>query len=193
MKLLSVLALLACLSGCAFSVYDVNVGYKYNNPIVTDLSAATLAIGEFKDSRNVANPRMIMNQKNGYGQTTTGGWQAEKPLAEIVKDAVTDGLKKSGAIINENAKNLILSAELLEFDGDIKMGAWVGSYVGKMSVKIQLVNKDTGEIIWRDTFVGSGEAKANKGGIPSILKISLDNLVDNLLKDPLFIQKVSGK
>ncbi|SDB52142.1 hypothetical protein SAMN02927930_02055 [Pseudidiomarina indica] len=192
MRLPIALSLVMLLSGCAFSVYDVNVDYKYDNPIETDLSSIALDVGEFKDSRNVDNPRMIMNQKNGYGQTTTGGWQAEKPLIDIVKDAVIDGLKKSGVTLNENSQDMVLSAELLEFDGDIKMGAWVGSYVGKMSVKMQLVDKQSGEIIWRDTFVGSGEAKGNEG-VASVLKISLDNLVDNLLNDKYFIQKVSGK
>src|SRR5690606_9508072 len=137
MRLPIALSLVMLLSGCAFSVYDVNVDYKYDNPIETDLSSIALDVGEFKDSRNVDNPRMIMNQKNGYGQTTTGGWQAEKPLIDIVKDAVIDGLKKSGVTLNENSQDMVLSAELLEFDGDIKMGAWVGSYVGKMSVKMQ--------------------------------------------------------
>lgn len=192
MRLPILLSLLILLPGCAFTVYDVNVDYAYDNPIDTDLSAVELSMGEFKDLRNVENPRMIMNQKNGYGQTTTGGWQAEKPLIDIVKDAVTDGLKKSGVDINENTPNMILSAELLEFDGEIKMGAWSGSYVGKITVKMQLIDEESEEIIWRDTFIGSGEAKGNEG-VASALKVSLDNLVDNLLTDQYFIQKISGR
>ena len=64
-KLFLPLILLATLSGCAFTVHDVKVNYKYNNPAITDLNSAKLNIGQFKDSRNVANSRMIMNQKNG--------------------------------------------------------------------------------------------------------------------------------
>lgn len=192
MKLPLTLSFLVFLAGCAFSVYDVNVDYNYDNPVKTRLDSISLNIGEFKDSRNLENPRMIMNQTNGYGQTTTGGWQAEKPLADIVKDAVTDGLKKSGAVVDNNSENMVLSAELLGFDGGIKMGAWVGTYFGKISVKMQLMNKQTGDVIWRDTFVGNGEAKGNQG-VASVLKISLDNLVDNLLTDEYFIQKISGK
>src|SRR5690554_7751194 len=86
MRLPIALSLVMLLSGCAFNVYVVNVDYKYDNPIETDLSSIALDVGEFKDSRNVDNPRMIVNQKNGYGQTTTGGWQAEKPLIDIVKE-----------------------------------------------------------------------------------------------------------
>ena len=190
-KLLPPLILLATLSGCAFTVYDVNVGYKYNNPVVTDLNSAKLNIGQFKDSRKVVNPRMIMNQKNGYGQTTTGGWQAEKPLVEFVKEGVTDGLIKAKAVIG-SSENMILSGELLSFDGDTKMGMWSGTFTGKITVKLQLSEKNSGKTIWKDTFVGSGEEKGD-GGVESIVKISVDNLVDNILKDEYFIQKASGK
>ncbi len=191
-KILTSLMLLITLSGCAFTVHDVNVGYKYNKPTTNDLSSVTINIGEFKDARNVDNPRMIMNQKNGYGQTTTGGWQAEKPLVEIVKDGITDGLVRSGAVTNANKSNLTLTGQLLGFDGDIKMGWWSGTFNGKVTVKLQLTENGTGKIILRDTYVGSGEAEG-KSGIESIVKVSVDNLVDNLLKDEFFIQKLKNK
>lgn len=191
-KLLLTLFLLAILPGCAFTVHDVKVNYKYDKPATTSLSSVALNMGEFKDSRNIENTRMIMNQKNGYGQTTTGGWQAEKPLVEIVKDGITEGLIKSGAITDASNINMILSGQLLGFDGDVKMGAWSGSYTGKVTMKLQLTENGTGKIIWRDTFVGSGEAEGGEG-IESIVKVSIDNLVDNLLKDEYFIQQVTKK
>ena len=191
-NIVPILLAISLTTGCAFTVHDVNVDYQYDKPVSSDLSFANIEVGDFSDTRDVENPRMIMHMKNGYGQTTSGGWQAEKPINEILRDAVIDGLGDAGANLMTSGGNLLLSGELLEVEGEIIMGAWVGSYKGKVSAKFQVKNNSTGKIIWRDTFIGSGEVKGGKGSGPETsLKVALDDLVTDLLNDEYFLSKLS--
>ena len=129
-----------------------------------------------------------MNMTNLYGDTTSGGWQAEKPLNEIVKDAVVQGLSKSNIMLSPNSE-LKLSGELLSFDVETIMRAWQGSYKGKMTAKFQLVDPESGDIVWRDTFVGSSQVKGGEG-VVGVLKATIDDLIDKFLNDDYFQQKI---
>ncbi len=181
-------------SGCAFTVHDVKMDYAYKQPISVDLSTisqAPIQIGKFEDSRNETNPRMIMHIQNLYGETTSGGWQAEKPIADIVKDALEDGLKKAGASISKNAEDVVLEGELIDFDYDVIMGMWEGTLKSRLSVKIQLKNKSTNTIIWKDTYISSASVKGGEGA-EGLLRATLDDLVTDLLSDGYFLQELKG-
>jgi len=178
-------------TGCAFTVYDVNVDYQYDQPVSEKLEGTKIEVIKFTDGRDVENSRMIMNQKNGYGQTTSGGWQAEKPLSEILQDAVVDGLSDANTILDPSVAAMQLSGELLEVNTEIIMGVWKGSYKGKITAKFQLKDKDSGDILWRDTFVGSGQVKGGDGVVTSFT-IALDDLVNDLLNDEYFLSKISS-
>ena len=188
-KILMLVAMILT-TGCAFTVHDVDVAYKYDKPIKFDFIPKAINVGDVIDSRGVDNPRMIMNMTNGNGYTTTGGWQAEKPLSDILKDAVIQGLEKTNSFSEKKSSNLTLSGELLSFDVEVIMGAWVGSYKGKMSAKFQLRDKTTGKIVWRDIFVGSSQVKGTEG-IVGVLKVTLDDLVTKLFNDDYFQQKIA--
>lgn len=129
-----------------------------------------------------------MNQTNMNGQTTSGGWQAEKPLNEITRDAVIDGLAKANAQLNEDS-NFELTGELLSYNGEIVMGMWQGTFKGALSVKLQLRDKQTDRIVWRDTFSGAGEYKG-KNAIVESFKVALDDLVTDVLTDDYFLQQL---
>ncbi len=105
------------LGGCALTVRDVHVDYKYTKVPITDLSNSPekVRIGKFDDSRGMDNPRMIMHSQNMYGNTMSGGTQAEKPVAEIVRDGVAQALAATHARIVEDDPSLILSGDLMEY------------------------------------------------------------------------------
>jgi hypothetical protein len=186
------LIMLLLSTGCAFTVHDVNVDYKYSKPIEFSFLPQPISVTDIKDARGLETPRMIMNMTNLNGQTTSGGWQAEKALSEIVKDAIVQGLEKTKSYSDGDTSKFIMSGELLSFDVKTIMGAWQGSYKGKMSAKFQLVDKESGKIVWRDNFVGSSEVKGNEG-VVGVLKITLDDLVSKLFNDEYFQQKISAE
>ena len=72
-------------SGCAFATYQTPIYYNYvdDGEIDAALSNMQISVEEFIDSRNDVDPRTIIHLKNGYGQTTTGGYKAQKPLTQI--------------------------------------------------------------------------------------------------------------
>lgn len=130
-----------------------------------------------------------MNMTNMNGYTTSGGWQAEKPLNEILKDAVVQGLSNSSIKLSEPSSELKLSGELLAFDIEAIIGAWEGSYKGKMTAKFQLIDPASGEIVWRDTFIGSSQVKGGEG-VVGVLKATIDDLMNKFLNDSYFQQKI---
>ncbi|NHN36182.1 hypothetical protein G8764_02615 [Pseudomaricurvus alcaniphilus] len=184
---------IAILSGCAFTVHDLPVNYQYSGEeIVLNLNKAPeVSIEDITDDRNVENPRMIMNMKNGYGQTTSGGWQAEKDLALIVKDALDQGISKAGLDSLKDHK-VSISGQLVDVSSSVVSGWSKGTVNVKIAVK--LTAKDpSGRILWRDTVYGDSSSEKVtmvKDGILQALNSALDNLVRNFLTDDYFHQQV---
>lgn len=182
------------LSGCAFTVHDVQVDYTYQNDVNVDLSKISpspLEVGVIEDGRNVKNPRMIMNMKNMNGATTSGGWQAEKPIADIIQDALSQGLGKANAPLTDSAGKLILTGELLDFEYKVIMGVWEATIKSSLSVKLQVRDVNTERIIWKDTYISSASVKGSEGA-EGALRAALDDLVTDLLSDEYFIQQLRG-
>lgn len=195
MKWLSSLLLscyLASLTGCAFTVYDVAVNYQYPGTVSVNLSNTTLEVGEFTDSRGMQNSRMLFHQKNLEGQTTTGGWQAEKPLGEIVRDGVIQALESANANIQSDTPKR-LTGDILELSSSSVMGVFGGELKGKLLLKLQVEDFSKGEILWKDTIVGV--ANLQSGGITpeALLRECLNNALNNLLTDRYFLQQVTKK
>ena len=130
-----------------------------------------------------------MNMTNLNGDTTSGGWQAEKPLSDILKDAVVQGISNSQIQMNDLDSEVKLSGELLAFDIETIMGFWEGTHKGKMTAKFQLVDSASGDIVWRDTFIGNSEVKGGEG-VAAVLKATLDDLIEKFLNDNYFQQQL---
>ncbi len=186
----SVLALCLATSGCAFTVHDVQTNYRYSAPVSTRLAPRDLQVGPITDQRGVENPRMIMNMTNLNGDTTSGGWQAEKPLSEILRDGVIQGLSAANVRVQSANAGVVLRGELLDFNVKTIMGMWEGTHQGKMTAKFQLTNGRTGAIVWQDTFVGSSQIKGGEG-VVGVLKATLDSVVTKLISDAYFQQKLA--
>lgn len=190
----ALLLLCSTLTGCAFTVHDVKVNYQYNQSISQDLSKVNkspVKIGEFTDERGVENARMILNMQNLNGQTTTGGWQAEKPVAEIIKDGITQGLEKAKLPLSNSGEQLVLKGELLEFDYKTVMGVWQGTIQPRLMVKLEIVDTATHSIIWKDTLI-SKKSITGYTEVQDLLRASIDQLVTDLLEDEYFLQKIKN-
>ena len=188
MRAITILIAAAMISGCAFTVHDVNVDYKYQQPTPLRASGAKVNVEDFSDSRGTSNPRLIMNMKNLNGHTTTGGWQAEKPLAEIVRDGVIQALTTAGATI-QSGSNIDLSGQLQDFTSEIIMGAWDSELRGKLTFKLQLKQAGSGTVLWKDTIIATG-AVNGKVGAPALFRETLDNALKGLMSDNTFIQQL---
>lgn len=187
-----ILALTSLFSGCAFTVHDLPVDYTYTGqvPALAQPNKPNLTVTEIKDTRTVENNRMIMNQMNTYGLTTTGGWQAEKELSLIVVDALVQGFEAAG-LNRPNAENIAISGELIDVDSEVVTG-WTKGTIN-MSVTVKLSANKGDQIIWRDTLVGngtSGKQTSIKNALKESFSDALNDLVSNLLSDDYFRQQV---
>ena len=194
LNVLFIFGLLTLSTGCAFTVHDLPVNYEYTGELtIPDKSnLPEIVVGEIKDMRTVENPRMLMNMKNGYGVTTTGGWQAEKELALIVQDALKQGIANANLNLPTN-RQITLEGQLLDVTSNVFAGYTRGSINVKVAVKLSARNKAYGEIIWRDTVFGDGTSDKQKSFTNALLEAfanSLDNLVENVFQDEYFQQKV---
>ena len=177
-------------SGCAFSVHQTPLNYSYSGPLPKDgikTPTKSLTFGEIKDSRDVTTPKMIMNMRNANGYRTSGGWEAEKPIADIVKDALSEGIKLSGVGLTPKG-DLLLSGEVMDYSGEEKHSKpFYGVFSSKLTVKLQLRDEISKKILWRDTFIG--QATIDKGNyIKDGFIMALNDLVTKVVTDEFFLQ-----
>jgi hypothetical protein len=187
---LLVVFLLTIVSGCAFTVNQTPLNYSYSGrlPAESDkASTKTLTLMDIKDARDVTTPKMIMHKINGHGFQTSGGWEAEKPIADIVRDALAEGIKQKGLTLAPKG-DISLSGELLGYGGWFKHPTpFHGVFKGRMTVKLQLRDETSKKILWRDTFVG--EATIDEGEyIKDGFTMALNDLVTKVVTDQFFLQ-----
>jgi len=177
--------------GCALTVHDINVDYKYTRTSGAELASTPLQVAAFTDARGNENPRMIWNSRNLHGNTMSGGWQAQKPVAEIVRDGVAQGLAAAHANLADSPHSLILGGELMEYSYQVVSGMWTGTLTTKLTVKFRLKTTQ-GATLWNDTFTGTTQYHGTSmPGVDMLLGKSLDSLVTQLVDDDLFRQRLS--
>ena len=88
---LAALLSLALVSGCAISKTSVSIDYVPATTFAatdSDLVNYRISVGEIEDMRRLEDPNVIIHKTNNYGDTTSGAYVAEKPVASIVRDAL---------------------------------------------------------------------------------------------------------
>ena len=155
-------------------------------------SSLTTNVGGFTDSRHINDPQMIINITNLHGQTTSGCYMAEKPVADIVKDALIQGLKSKGIRFDKSSSKII-EGNLLDLDTEFITGFWSGKLAIKFTVKIFVKDATTSEVLWRDTYIAKGETKSTLGGIPVVQRAftaALDDFTSKIVSDNLFLKQL---
>ena len=180
--------ILLFIAGCAFSVYDVKVGYQYQASDEIPINLSRVTLGVFEDTRNIENKRMIIHKQNLYGDTTTGGAQAEKPLSEIIRDAVAQVLQAYSS--SNVSKSLVLTGELVDFNAEVIKGYWSSQYKGRLTQKFQLKDINTDEIVWRDSFTGVATVPS-KDGPEGLFRATLDKVISIFIEDEFFLQQLN--
>jgi hypothetical protein len=178
------------MTGCAFTVHDVQIDPQYNAPLprtLSEVSQKSISMERFEDRRpNAVSERMIFQQTNLNGDRTSGGWQAQKPVSEIIRDSISDGLQKAQLEIVESSGDLELSGELVDLDYRIITGMWKGQLNSQMTVKLQLKRKSDGDILWRETYFSKDST--DKFEIEEIFQRLLSDLVTQIINDDFFRQ-----
>jgi hypothetical protein len=193
--LLSALAIFG--SGCAFSKTPVSVNYTpaYRQPLQA-ASPSTLHVGEFKDSRPVNDQMVLLHKVNAYGPTS-GAWVAQRPVAELMRNAVSDALKANNFNLTESGSGKYeLRGDLQEFGFHSIAGFWTAKVKPRMQVRFELVEKTTGHSVWRDTYIGRGDIETAWGTsqtVVSLFKLGTEDVIRQLLSDSTFRKFSEGQ
>ncbi|MBN2589004.1 MAG: hypothetical protein JXA96_04010 [Sedimentisphaerales bacterium] len=149
----------------------------------------TTYIGNITDMRLVENPNFIIHKRNAYGPTT-GGYAAEKPIAEIIQNALAQGFEAANLPKSNSSNDFTLSGELIDYDCEVLMGIWDYTVNSKLTVKLKLADNRQNKIVWRDTYFGKSSLK--KWNIP--VKESFSDAVTDFIRqvffDELFLENL---
>lgn len=175
-------AIAGVLGGCAFGASQVQLNYKLEPMDITQYRSkgtATIQIVEVKDGRGVDDPSVIVHKKNGYGQTTSGTYVAEKPIAEIVTGAVVEALEQLNYKVSP--------------DGKFKLSGRINSvgrkdFPGLLDDSIQLsldiglqITTHRGDPVWSENFIGNGKVISSLAG-GDVLREEFDDTLTRVVR-----------
>lgn len=149
---------------------DVEVNFNYTQDPQVDFSKApkgTLKIASFTDAR-------------GGDATLIGDYNAEKPVAEIVNDALKQAFIAGGAGLVEEGQGLTLDGEVTEFS--------VADKGGEFDVTVRThVTLRSGSRTAYDTVI-FGRASATE--LEAAIHGALEKLITSLIWDDYFLNEV---
>jgi hypothetical protein len=205
-------------SGCAFSVDKVHVGYRTPREWPRQFEQKPeigVTIGSFEDKRPVATPGWLANKYNAYGKTS-GGYEAEKPLAEILRDAVISGLIEANYRVEKDLERSVLTCNVLDYDAEFIQAGLFGSELRtRLQCEFTLIDNASRRVLWKEIIQGSvlmgfgAGAKAKnqypwradekfgssgpltKEALRQITVLSIDKVVMDLVRDEQFRRAVT--
>lgn len=176
-------------TGCAFGNATLNVAYDRATASKGPISAAgpeLIRVAEFDDSR--PDTARIGYKRNMYGWKTAD-ILTEKPVPEIVADAVAQSLEHNGKTIAE-AGNLTILGDVTQFWFEVDQGFWTVKFSGSAACDFEFVDSATGMTIYENSYIGNYEKKA-AGGLEAtwaeVMTLALHDLVDAMIKDPRLV------
>jgi len=184
-RLSIILVSLGFLSGCAFGDAQLDIGYDGSKAIAGPLSKVSsqqILIREFKDERPEIN--MVGYKRNGYGQHTAD-IKPNKPVPEIVKDAISAVFIKGGHSVAQKA-NIEVSGEIKTFWFDTKTGFWTVEFMGDTAINLVVKDTDNSNIIYEKVYRGAYNEKS-AGGLEKtwerVLNGALAKMAENISLD----------
>jgi Uncharacterized lipoprotein len=160
---LYIFLLLLTLGGCAFTQANLNVGYdeaKAAKGPLSEIPSRQLTIGEFKDVRPERD--RIGYKRNGYGMKTAD-ILTQKPVPEIVREAVTAELSKNGHMTASKAPELGLASKITTFWFNTQINFWSVEFMGTVAVNLNVTDGKTGASLLARKYQGHFNEKSLGG------------------------------
>lgn len=176
------------LSGCALTIHESPVNYSYSKQIEksADNSVRGATVGEVSDNRTVDRPDIISHLVNGYGQTMSGGYVAEKPVADIVKDGVQEALEAAGYTGRD--EELVMDLTLEDYKYDAVSGFWsVKNITSQMTIALKMESQGT--LVAQNTVIGKVKieteelkGKPDKELVVLLFARALDDAIEKIME-----------
>jgi len=180
-RILSFFALCAAFIGPVFAAEEISIDYVYEGNVRSDfsnMSRGPLKVGEFTDNRG-GNPNLITDG--------AGGFVADRPLTEIVRDALVQGLEKGNAALVDSGENMSLVGAIVSSEAQIVDANGVESIQLTIRTRVQL--QGSGRTIWETVLFGRGTASV-ADGISSAVSDAMDRTIRGLVQDDYFLIEI---
>ena len=181
-KSVILMAIAGVLGGCAFGASQVQLNYKLEPMDITQYRSkgtATIQIVEVKDGRGVDDPSVIVHKKNGYGQSTSGTYVAEKPIAEIVTGAVVEALEQLNYKVSRDGK-FKLSGRINSVGRKDFPGLLDDSIQLSLDIALQITTHG-GDPVWSENFIGNGKVISSLAG-GDVLREEFDDTLTRVVR-----------
>lgn len=166
---------------------EIDYTYSGNHGVdFSKLRGGPFRVAKFTDSRNLDNANLITDQALNNSDNQEG-YEAEKPLADIIQNALVQGFLAGNASLVEADESKRLEGELIEATAQVISGD--DGDIIRITMRVAVKLQSSGRTIWQTTLFGRGNAPASEGLKASVTK-SLDILVRGLLRDDYFLNEI---
>ena len=173
---------------CAIIPEQVNVNYKPDPAVaVTRVDGSPEVQLQVTDARNAESASWIADKKNGYGMRMASV-MAQRPVAELVKEAVTQELVARGVRVGGGRTGVTMEVTRLESVYQNRFFS-VGA-IGSAMISVQVKRPD-GNIAFARNFIVTNDDQASLLGTPSQARESVESalskIVGQIVGDASFI------
>ena len=176
------------LTSCA--VTRDNVTIRYDSLQTTErVAEAEYATVNVQVSDDRPHKERVGRKKNGYGMDCAS-IMSENDVSLVVKDAISEELKKKGFQLSDAEKAAVIDVNLKKFYNEFKPGFFVGKALSEMVVTVKVLGEKK-HTSFAKTLIGTGLNKDvtlySGKSAKKVLEDALRNTISELLQDQEFI------
>ncbi len=187
-----VIAAASLCAACAILPEQVQVEYKPDASVArTQVMSASAVRLQVADARHAEGISWIADKKNGYGMRLAS-IAAQRPVADLVRDAVVQELTTRGIRVGEGRTTVALDITRLESVFQTRFFS-IGA-IGYADFAVQVRRVD-GSIAYARSFSVSNDDEAGLAGTAGQARRSVESaltkIVGQIVSDPAFIAALS--
>jgi hypothetical protein len=190
-RVLSTILLSLTLGGCAFTQANLNVGYDNAKAVkgpLSDIPPRQVTIGEFKDARPESDK--IGYKRNGYGMKTAD-ILTQKPVPQIVREAITAEFSKNGHETAGKAAEFVLAGNVTTFWFDLQINFWSVEFMGTVAMDFNVTDGRSGAPLLSRKYQGHFNEKS-LGGLDAtwerVMNTALALMIEEMSTDTQLLE-----
>jgi len=156
-----------------FTAEDLTIDFTYERNVNIGSISSVLSLPAFGDDRGVSDGNLI-----------TEDYRAQRPLADIVHDAIAQGFAKGGVELVESGEDMQVVGTITE--SDLQMVDLGGVPSIQLTIRTHIQLQNGGRTVWESTLFGRGTVPESDGMVAAV-DAALGRIVRELFNDDYFI------
>jgi hypothetical protein len=156
-------AVTLALSACAYGDAKLALAYDASTAkagVLSEAPATTIYLTDVEDRR--VEKERIGYKRNGFG-AKTADIVSDRPVPEIVKEALAAALEKNNHIIGGADARIAIKPSLTNFWFDYKTGFVSVEFFGQVQAELSVVDQSSGATVYSEIFDGYYSEKTGGG------------------------------